>query len=177
VIPKVDPLSDAIWKLKPEERRKRALAFPFDQTGEIAGKTGTATNADGKTSAVWLLLFLPGPPEHADKGIVLGFGMGEDSKDHPLGSRGPTGGPGFAEAGARNWVHSAATVLTFVQKAGYYGPDSSSSRSRPAKLPLVSVRRSIEVVLAGLDPSRSARQRCRRLRFAKRRERFGKREK
>jgi hypothetical protein len=42
--------------------------------------------------------------------------MGKDSKDHPLGDRGSTGGPGFAESGARNWVHSAATVLAFLQK-------------------------------------------------------------
>jgi membrane peptidoglycan carboxypeptidase len=116
VIPGMDPLGEAIWKLKPDEKKKRALAFPFDKAGEIAGKTGTATNADGKTSDVWLLLFLPGPPEHPDKGVVLGFWMGKDSKDHPLGSRGATGGPGFAESGARNWVHSAATVLAFVQK-------------------------------------------------------------
>ena len=112
----MDPLSDAIWKLKPEERKKRTLAFPFEQAGEIAGKTGTATNADGKTSDVWLLLFVPGPPEHPEKGIMLGFWMGKDSKDHPLGERGSTGGPGFAESGARNWVHSAATVLAFLQK-------------------------------------------------------------
>jgi hypothetical protein len=65
---------------------------------------------------VWLLLFVPGPTEHPQKGIVLGFWMGKDSKDHPLGSRGATGGPGFAESGARNWVHSAATVLAFLQK-------------------------------------------------------------
>ncbi len=116
VIPGMDPLSDAIWKLKPEERKKRTLAFPFDKAGEIAGKTGTATNADGKTSDVWLLLFVPGPPDHPEKGIVLGFWMGKDSKDHPLGDRGSTGGPGFAESGARNWVHSAATVLAFLQK-------------------------------------------------------------
>ncbi len=116
VIPGMDPLGDAIWKLKPEERKKRTLAFPFDLAGEIAGKTGTATNADGKTSDVWLLLFLPGPPGHADKGVVLGFWMGKDSKDHPLGTRGSTGGAGFAESGARNWVHSASTVLAFLQK-------------------------------------------------------------
>ena len=84
VIPGMDPLSDAIWKLKPEERKKRMLAFPFAEAGEIAGKTGTATNADGKTSDVWLLLFVPGTPEHPEKGIVLGFWMGKDSKDHPL---------------------------------------------------------------------------------------------
>ena len=116
VIPGVDPLSDAIWKLKPEERKRRTLAFPLDKAGEIAGKTGTATNADGKTSDVWLILFVPGPPDHPEKGVVLGFWMGKDSKDHPLGSRGSTGGPGFAESGARNWTHSAATVLAFLQK-------------------------------------------------------------
>ena len=116
VIPGMDPLGDAIWKLKPDERKKRMLAFPREQAGEIAGKTGTATNADGKTSDVWLLLFVPGPPANSEKGVVLGFWMGKDSKDHPLGSRGATGGPGFAESGARNWVHSAATVLTFLQK-------------------------------------------------------------
>ena len=112
----MDPLSDAVWKLKPEERRKRMLAFPLEMAGEIGGKTGTATNSDGKTSDVWLLLFVPGPPEHPEKGIVLGFWMGKDSKDHPLGDRGSTGGPGFAESGGRNWVHSAATVLAFLQK-------------------------------------------------------------
>jgi len=116
VIPGVDPLSDAIWKLSPEERRRRTLAFPFDKAGEIAGKTGTATNADGKTSDVWLLVFVPGPPEHPEHGMVLGFWMGKDSKDHPLGERGSTGGPGFAETGARNWLPSAATVLAFLQK-------------------------------------------------------------
>jgi hypothetical protein len=42
--------------------------------------------------------------------------MGKDSKDHPLGERGSTGGPGLAESGARNWVHSAATVLDFLRK-------------------------------------------------------------
>jgi len=116
VLPGIDPLSEAVWKLSPDERRKRMLAFPLETAGEIAGKTGTATNADGKTSDVWLLLFVPGPPEHADRGIMLGFWMGKDSKDHPLGDRGSTGGPGFAESGGRNWVHSAATVLAFLQK-------------------------------------------------------------
>jgi membrane peptidoglycan carboxypeptidase len=115
VIPGMDPLGDAVWKLKADERKKRTLAFPLDQAGEIAGKTGTATNADGRTSDVWLLLFVPGPPQHAEKGIVLGFWMGKDSKDHPLGNRGSTGGAGFAESGARNWVPSAATVLAFLQ--------------------------------------------------------------
>ena len=116
VIPGMDPLGSEIWNMKPEERKKRTLAFPFDETGEIAAKTGTATNADGKTSDVWLLLFVAGPPDHPEKGVTLGFWMGKDSKDHPLGARGSTGGPGFAESGARNWVHSAATVLAFLQK-------------------------------------------------------------
>lgn len=116
VIPGMDPLGDEIWKLKPDERKRRTLAFPLERVGELAGKTGTATNADGKTSDVWLILFVPGPPGEPQHGVVLGFWMGKDSKDHPLGQRGSTGGPGFAESGARNWVHSAATVLAFLQK-------------------------------------------------------------
>jgi membrane peptidoglycan carboxypeptidase len=116
VIPGMDPLSDEVWKLKPEERKKRTLAFPIEKAGDIAGKTGTATNADGKTSDVWLLLFVPGPPDHPEMGVMLGFWMGKDSKVHSLGERGSTGGAGFAESGGRNWVHSAATVLAFLQK-------------------------------------------------------------
>jgi membrane peptidoglycan carboxypeptidase len=116
VIPGMDPLGGAVWKLKPEERKNRTLAFPFETAGEIAAKTGTATNADGKTSDVWLLVFVPGPPKHPQKGVMLGFWMGKDSKDHPLGERGSTGGPGFAESGGRNWEHSAAAVLAFLQK-------------------------------------------------------------
>lgn len=115
VIPGVDPLGGEIWKMKPEEKKRRTLAFPLEKAGEIAGKTGTATNADGKTSDVWLLVFAPGPPEHPETGVVLGFWMGKDSKAHSLGERGSTGGPGFAETGGRNWVHSAATVLAFLQ--------------------------------------------------------------
>ena len=115
-IPGMDPLGSEIWKLKPEDRKNRTLAFPFDKAGEIAGKTGTATNADGKTSDVWLILWVPGSPQHPENGVVLGFWMGKDSKDHPLGERGSTGGPGFAESGARNWVHSASIVLAFLQK-------------------------------------------------------------
>ncbi|MGB2817002.1 MAG: transglycosylase domain-containing protein [Burkholderiaceae bacterium] len=116
VIPGLDPLSDEVWKLKPDEKKKRMLAFPLDKAGEIAGKTGTATNADGKTSDVWLILWVPGTAERPERGVVLGFWMGKDSKDHPLGARGTTGGAGFAESGGRNWVHSAATVLAFLQK-------------------------------------------------------------
>jgi membrane peptidoglycan carboxypeptidase len=116
VIPGMDPLSDEVWKLKPEERKRRTLAFPVEKTGEIAGKTGTATNADGKTSDVWLLLFVPGPADRPEAGVMLGFWMGKDSKVRSLGERGSTGGAGFAESGGRNWVHSAATVLAFLQK-------------------------------------------------------------
>ena len=116
VIPGMDPLGEAIWKLKPDERKKLTLAFPLDKAGEIAGKTGTATNRDGRTSDVWLILFVPGKPDRPETGIVLGFWMGKDAKERPLGDRGSTGGPGFAESGARNWLHSAATVLAFLQK-------------------------------------------------------------
>ncbi|MEO7726946.1 MAG: transglycosylase domain-containing protein [Burkholderiales bacterium] len=115
VIPGMDPLSDEVWKLKPKERKKLTLAFPFEKAGEMAGKTGTATNADGKTSDVWLLLFVPGPPRNPEAGVMLGFWMGKDSKIRSLGDRGSSGGAGFAESGGRNWVHSAATVLAFLQ--------------------------------------------------------------
>ena len=129
VIPGMDPLSEEIWKLKPEERKRRMLAFPLEKAGEIAGKTGTATNADGKTSDVWLLLFVPGPPGRPEAGVMLGFWMGKDSKIISLGDRGSTGGPGFAESGGRNWVHSAATILAFLQKdRGLLKPRTSFSR-------------------------------------------------
>jgi len=135
VIPGMDPLSDAVWKLKPEERKKRMLAFPLESAGELGAKTGTATNADGKTSDVWLLLFVPGKPGRPETGIVLGFWMGKDSKDHPLGERGSTGGPGFAESGARNWLHSAATVLAFLQKErGLLQPGSRFEPMTPERI-------------------------------------------
>ncbi len=135
-IPGIDPLSSEIWKMQPEERAKRTLMFPLVETklgnrvfpaaGEIAGKTGTATNADGKTSDVWLLLYIPGPDAHPEKGVMLVFWMGKDSKDHPLGERGSHGGGGFAESGGRNWVHSAATVLQFLQtERGLLKPGNS----------------------------------------------------
>ena len=116
VIPGMDPLGSGIWKLTPDERKKLTLAFPFEKAGEIAGKTGTATNHDGKTSDVWLILFVPGKTGRPGSGVVLGFWMGKDAKERPLGDRGSTGGTGFAESGARNWLHSAATVLAFLQK-------------------------------------------------------------
>ncbi|HKU85737.1 MAG TPA: hypothetical protein VJV77_05295 [Casimicrobiaceae bacterium] len=47
---------------------------------------------------------------------MLGIWMGKDSRDHALGTRGSTGGPGFAESSARNWLPSAATVLAFLRK-------------------------------------------------------------
>jgi membrane peptidoglycan carboxypeptidase len=134
IIPGLDPLSDEIWKMKPDERKKRTLAFPMDKAGELAGKTGTATNADGKTSDVWLIVFVPGPPDHPEKGIVLGFWMGKDSKDHALGTRGSTGGPGFAESGGRNWVHSAATVLAFLQtERGLLRPGNKFQSIEPSE--------------------------------------------
>jgi penicillin-binding protein 1A len=116
VIPGMDPLGNAIWKLTPDQRKNLTLAFPRDKAGELAGKTGTATNHDGRTSDVWLILFVPGKPGKPESGVVLGFWMGKDAKEHPLGDRGSTGGAGFAESGARNWLHSAGTVLAFLQK-------------------------------------------------------------
>ncbi len=116
VIPGLDPLGSEIWQLKPEEKKRRTIVFPIDASGEIAGKTGTATNADGKTSDVWLILFVPGPEAHPEKGVMLLFWMGKDSKDHPLGERGAKGGGIRPETGGRNWTHSAALVLRFLQQ-------------------------------------------------------------
>ncbi|OGZ05076.1 MAG: hypothetical protein A2942_02420 [Candidatus Lloydbacteria bacterium RIFCSPLOWO2_01_FULL_50_20] len=116
VIPGMDILGSEIWKLKPDEKKARTLAFTLETSGEIAGKTGTATNADGKTSDVWLVLFIPGPPDRPEKGVMLVFWMGKDSKDHPLGDRGTGTNKGFAETGGRNWTHAAALVLSFLQK-------------------------------------------------------------
>jgi membrane peptidoglycan carboxypeptidase len=172
VIPGMDPLGDALWKLKPEERKKRTLAFPMDRAGELAGKTGTATNADGKTSDVWLLLFVPGKPGQPETGIVLGFWMGKDSKDHPLGERGSTGGPGFAESGARNWLHSAATVLAFLQKergllqpGNKFEPMTDDLRARAGKGPpnaakagVGEVSKSGELISAGARPAESEKR-------------------
>ena len=116
VIPGMDPLGSDIWKLKPSEKKERTIAFPFESSGEIAGKTGTATNADGRTSDVWLILFVPGPEAHPEKGVMLLFWMGKDSKDHPLGERGAKGGGIRPETGGRNWSHSASLVLSFLQR-------------------------------------------------------------
>jgi len=77
IIPGLDPLSDAIWKMKPEERKQKSLAFPVSQAGEIAGKTGTATNADGKTSDVWLLLFVPDRRDIRKKESLWASGWGK----------------------------------------------------------------------------------------------------
>lgn len=117
VIPGMDPLSSAIWQIKPKEKAALTFKFPIEEAGELGGKTGTAANAaQGRTSDVWLLLFVPGPAAHPEKGIMLVFWMGKDSPDHALGERGTSGGGGFAESGGRNWTHSAATVLKFLQK-------------------------------------------------------------
>lgn len=117
VIPGMDPLSSAIWQMKPKEKEALILKFPIEEAGELGGKTGTAANASmGRTSDVWLLLFVPGPAANPEKGIMLVFWMGKDSPEHALGERGTSGGGGFAESGGRNWTHSAATVLRFLQK-------------------------------------------------------------
>ena len=94
IIPGMDPLSGAIWTLKPEEKKTRMLAFPFADAGELAGKTGTATNADGKTSDVWLLLFVPGTPEHPQKGMMLDSGWERIRKIIPLASAARLAAPG-----------------------------------------------------------------------------------
>lgn len=111
IVPGVDIYD--MHKLKPSELKARQLSFPIATAGIIAGKTGTATNSDGKTTDVWLLLFIPGPVGHPEKGIMLCFWMGKDSKDG-LGGR-DSFKSGKPETGGRNWTHSAAIILKFLQ--------------------------------------------------------------
>jgi membrane peptidoglycan carboxypeptidase len=125
VIPFMDPLGSEIWKLSAKERAERVIVFSEETSGAIAGKTGTATNADGRTSDVWLLLFIPGPEAAPEKGVMLIFWMGKDSKDHALGDRGRMGGGQVPETGGRNWTNAAAPVLKFLQeKRGLLKPGS-----------------------------------------------------
>lgn len=126
VIPFLDPLGSEVWKLSKKERDARVIVFPEETSGQIAGKTGTATNADGRTSDVWLILYVPGPAAHPEQGVMLLFWMGKDSKDHALGTRGRLGGGQAAETGGRNWTHAAATVLKFLQeKRGLLQPGNA----------------------------------------------------
>ena len=120
VIPGMDPLAQASWKFKPDERKRRMLAFPAAQAGEIKAKTGTATNQErASTSDVCgCLLFVAGPARPS--------GQGRDARilDRRR-TRRLVAGASAARRGRRlsgektvrhNWVHSAATVLAFLPK-------------------------------------------------------------
>ena len=116
VIPGMDPLSDAIWKLKPDERKKRTLAFPLDQgrrdRGEDRHRDQRRRQDVRRVASVVLARAAraSGARDHAR--ILDGEGLeGSSARRARLDGR-----PGFAESGARNWVHSAATVLAFLQK-------------------------------------------------------------
>jgi hypothetical protein len=121
LIPGMDPLSDAIWKMKPDERKKRTLAFPLNQAGEIAGRPAPRPMPTARRPTFGLLLFVlgrPGIPSKDHARILDGQGLeGPSARRARIDRR-----PGFAESGARNWVHSAATVLAFAEGTGLLQP-------------------------------------------------------
>lgn len=108
--------------LKWEPKAKR-IAFPFDQAGEIAAKTGTATNTNGETSDVWFIVLVPGQPGKPETGMLMIFWMGKTTKAN-LGNR---------ETGGRNLVPVAAKVMKFLQeKRGLLRPGHRFEALAPA---------------------------------------------
>lgn len=88
--------------------------FPKAQTGEIGGKTGTATNANGDTSDVWFVVLVPGPPGKESDGLMMAFWMGKVTK-RSLGPR---------ETGGRNLIPVATEVMQFLRdRRGLLRPD------------------------------------------------------
>lgn len=106
VVPGLDPLGEEVWALSSDERKKRTIAFPIETSGEIAAKTGTATNDNGDTTDVWFVVMVPGPPERAEEGMLIVFWMGKTFKTN-LGPK---------ETGGRNLVPVAARVLQFLKE-------------------------------------------------------------
>ncbi|MDO8521483.1 MAG: transglycosylase domain-containing protein [bacterium] len=100
-----DPLK---WDPKAER-----IKFPFEEAGEIAAKTGTATNDNGDTSDVWFIVLVPGTQGKPETGMVMVFWMGKTTKAN-MGPR---------ETGGRNLVPIAAKVMQFLkEKRGLLQP-------------------------------------------------------
>ena len=74
------------------------IKFPVEESGEIAAKTGTATNANGDTSDAWFIVLIPGTPGKSETGMLMVFWMGKTTKSS-LGPR---------ETGGQNLVPGAA---------------------------------------------------------------------
>jgi penicillin-binding protein 1A len=89
------------------------IKFPFEEAGEIAAKTGTATNTNGDTSDVWFIVLVPGVQGKPETGMVMVFWMGKTTKSS-LGPR---------ETGGRNLVPVAAKIMQFLkEKRGLLQP-------------------------------------------------------
>lgn len=88
------------------DNKSPRLKFTLEDSGEMAGKTGSAANADRSVTDAWLILLLPGPVGKPEEGVVLVFWMGKDNK-HSLGS---------GETGGRIWTNSAVSILDYLKK-------------------------------------------------------------
>lgn len=87
-------------------QREKTVSFSLETSGEIAAKTGTATNDNGDTSDVWFIVAIPGVRGKPETAMVMVFWMGKTTKAS-LGSR---------ETGGRNLIPVAAKVMQFLQK-------------------------------------------------------------
>ena len=88
------------------DNKSPRIKFTLEDSGELAGKTGSAANADRSVTDGWLILLIPGPPGHPERGMVLVFWMGKDNK-HSLGS---------GETGGRIWTNAAVSILDYLKK-------------------------------------------------------------
>ena len=88
------------------DNKSPRLKFTLEDSGEIAGKTGSAANADRSVTDAWIVLVLPGPVSKPEEGVVLVFWMGKDNK-HSLGS---------GETGGRIWTNSVVSILDYLKK-------------------------------------------------------------
>lgn len=82
------------------------IKFPFEDAGEIAAKTGTATNTNGDTSDVWFIVLIPGQQGKPETGMLMVLWMGKTTK----ASLGPR------ETGGRNLVPVAAEIMKFLKE-------------------------------------------------------------
>lgn len=88
------------------DNKSPRLKFTLEDSGEMAGKTGSAANADRSVTDAWLILLVPGPVGKPEEGVVLVFWMGKDNK-HSLGS---------GETGGRIWTNAAVSILDYLKK-------------------------------------------------------------
>jgi membrane carboxypeptidase/penicillin-binding protein len=91
------------YDVRPNDPR---VKFPLEEAGEIAGKTGTATNGNGDTSDVWFIVIIPGPPGKPENGMLMAFWMGKTTKSSL----------GVKETGGRNLLPVAAKVLLYLKE-------------------------------------------------------------